>query len=1601
MTAASPLFFPQVLNEPGTHRELQTSHSLSSKDLGWLEHIHLATDTRRQALTPPMSAERLLLKVKGKPSIPLAGCFMLSSTPDDAAAVLYSPYGGIEKFDDVEALKAELVLRLTQPSDRAMLLRFLSISQRTAVDGEVITEVAHELIADGIFEDQKTVIEANQNQNAQQLLDQLLLLPSLAELLNALFDDLLHGAFAGLKQSQTRVRFVSLPGVSPIVEEVLPLSDAFLLYYRHQGWPADQVVTYSNPGSSLTQGETDQVVWQNAVKTVSSTLARLLGEKLQDYWNFLLPDGQSRRDIAVQAISDRARVDILFKRQESIITAEQSQALVTLFDRSVPTGSTLPLAAESVRLWEYSANYIELAGSFMIGHPDAYLFTPVSGLQLLEDYPDLLKTVRAKFSAEGHDDELYELLTQEERNLFIGFNQPQVSGEVITGALFESMFNLIIEKQLRNVEYALGVFRNSDGLVNMAALFDKALDVRSLLDAKLTALPTLGRWSTSPIITGQARPSIVLADKAVAESKTFESVRLALEVQWLAQPVITPAAQRTYLESLKPQLAHAMSVGIRGEARLRLLNRSLDAPDAGIVDCVLDTAYPSRPQRKALNGFRPDAYWFSLETASNSSSFKVAHCFLLTERGGLDPHHSGRAILWTPATGLEVFTSLASAKTQLRRRLLDPIKRLALLENLLPDERRPHTKYRLGQFRLIESNVLLHLQQSAIDHFLAECEQVRSLKLGQSKTADALNLLKNRPLFTNLQRAKEISEAIATQQSLPAWLGMALPAEQQKHIELMAQHGRNVHEGKDYLHGIKTLAVYVHEQLICLQKTRFADDYIDPDNVEVTPALAIAGPAQSLTEFALNHVNVLQGTSFTVASKTSQALPKGMDPAAIRQLLLQLNIKSVYARLLSEQLSGDSDDALERKLRYFRQMPWQLLQEAHALKLQEQLSANAFDAIQQLLDMPNATARAAVKGANAIIRPLTLISTPGATPVQTLGMYLISANPGASQPQVLYAPYYVGEPFTEFDDESSLLAALNLPGPLQDLLIRRLPEASRSSYKTLYNDSVGGTSEITLANTPITGNVLERLFQDNIALLKEMLGSQNTATAQSDWDKVKQLFSSGIKLVAGCLPGKLTCVSVLWQAYKDFKDSAEALQDHHWKRALESFVAGGAQMITLGRMMHASPEATPEPPLPVVPDNTQAIAGAKWSTINVTSATRTAAQVYEAPAADLQQFQKNAVSNTYRDTTTTHHFAPVSGKVYRVAQHSGKWHMTDGVNKGPLLDLAPGPQLVISSHPHSVQYGKAISRFANNLVTQLEAKEGLNIEAEGMDQIRRHYPEKAQAITQALDIARLYAFRSLHNLVQLRQSVDGTRLESYFKSFFGIDTVDQGVLDKIRKVIVPICNAVVDPGLDELDTRRFVVGSSTVQSSSFIAFVVQKDKQKRVYFSEHFFDPKLDWYKTGLTEAFDVDGHAQAATLIHEFSHHFADTIDIAYLEARRPFTDIVETTTAYGAKLKREQEEYQREALSLATPRHQLFSDWNSTLSKWVSLDAISESYDVAKEVLKTTRTKSLSDARNAFLDRSSADIRIDTILRNADSVTHLICEMGRLLDPEAVVVP
>ncbi|MGX1185765.1 hypothetical protein AB7M29_003444 [Pseudomonas sp. F-14 TE3623] len=1600
-TPAAPLFFPEALHAPGHWNDLGKIHGLTRKDFEWLSHLELASQTLRLQQTPSMFAEKILLKSDALDPIPLAGSFVLSLTPDDKGEILYTPYAGIKKFDSRAALTEQLNRQLNSVTEDDDLLAFMSLSARKTLAAATSIQVSFQAIEGEIFEDQRNVITAYQRVNEQAMLDELIKLPTLTSLLTTLLDELLQPGFPGLDQSQTRLNFYSVRPTDDDNQESastrrwinsMSLSDAVLSYYRHQRWPSGQSHEFFHPEKKSTS--IDQGHWETAVKTASSKLISLLSAKLQHYWDTAAADGASRRDFFSRAIREKARAEFLIKREADIINPEQSQALHQLIQLSAGTPSTLSL--ETVRLWEYEANFVELAGSLMISHSssNAFLYTPAQGLQVLKDHQDLKDTLLSKFSAAGHEDELYGLLNLDERNRFIGFKRPQVSGEVISGSIFKKMFEAIITKQLQNIEYVLQVYRHSDGAVNVHALFDKALDIRSMISEQLLTLDAQGRWSTRPVLSGNQLPSQVLADKAAVFVKSFSDVKSLLSSKFASQPITSLALQSVYLEKLKPKIAHAFSLGLRGEASLRVLNTTLREADRAIVDTVFDPDKPDRGTRLALKGFRPDAYSLILECSGQKNVLPLANCVLLTERGGLDVQHSGRAILWTPAAGLEVFATVSSATTELNRRLLDDNKRLELLENLSPAQRTFHQSYKLNSLRLIEGHVLQRLAQSSIEHFLACCEHLRSQKLDDAQQIKALKKMTQRVIDTNLQRATLISQAITRQQSLPAWLGMAPVEEQQLHIELLEQYRNSVTDDKDYLHGIQTLTSYVHERLVSLIGSRFPGTQLDPDQIKITPNLALAGPSRSLTEFALNPVNAAQGTGFKIASTTSQALPAGLNQDTVRQLVRSLNIQSDYAKRVTDALTKAGTDADSRMQRFIQQLPWQLLQHAHALKLQQRLSGSAFDLIWQVLDMPDTIARAAVTGAHAIVRPLEMIKTAGAAAVKTLGLYLIGPGAGHDGPQILYAPYHAGSIFTEFVNEASVISAINTPGPLQELILRRLPEAEQSLFGNLFKSTVGQQSEITLASTPISGNLLAQLFDDNVSLLSKMLGSHSEINGQAEWEAAKNLFSSGIRLISGLLPGKLSYVQFLWQSYKDFKDSAEALQDHHWKQALQTFIAGAAQMVSLGRLslessIESAPATATSPPV------TQPLVVPQWSQVKPTAPTRTALQPFETTTVALKDLTRRTTDGTYLEATSKRTYAPVGGKAYRVSKTGAIWRMINDQQQGPALLTTPGKQLVIDPDSHTIHYGKALSKMHNQYVSSRVVNSVLNIEARGMEDIRTKHPEKARMLVQAIDLARYYAFNSLHNLVQLRLLNPGTRLDTFLKAFFDTGSIDASVLDKIKKVIVPICKALVDPNEDLMNTEHFVVGSNKDWFDSTIAFVVNDDAQRRVHFTERFFDPKLDWYKYCLTEPFDVDDHSRAATLIHEFSHLFSKTVDIATVEARRPFTDLIATVTGFGVVTKQTQQDFQRRALSLATPREELFTRWNEPLQSWISLDSIDGLEHVAKDILKTTGCTTMEEARNAFLDPRNASQRIDTILRNADSVARLICEMGRQLDP------
>nr|BFE96898.1 hypothetical protein GCM10020185_74340 [Pseudomonas brassicacearum subsp. brassicacearum] len=215
-------------------------------------------------------------------------------------------------------------------------------------------------------------------------------------------------------------------------------------------------------------------------------------------------------------------------------------------------------------------------------------------------------------------------------------------------------------------------------------------------------------------------------------------------------------------------------------------------------------------------------------------------------------------------------------------------------------------------------------------------------------------------------------------------------------------------DGKDYLDGIEPLRTYVRNKLKALLSARFAANNLDPDTIQITPNLAIVGPASSLTDFAMHHIEVTR-EGFKVSSTSTQKLPDGLNEITVRQMLSSLDISTDF-----------------KKIRWRRNCPAPLRRPGKGKRpsankcpgsccntLTHAICNNtfpplAFDLIRQVVDMPDAVARKAVDGANAFIRPLELIKTDGAVPVKVQGLYLIGSSVDATSPQVLYSPYHEG-----------------------------------------------------------------------------------------------------------------------------------------------------------------------------------------------------------------------------------------------------------------------------------------------------------------------------------------------------------------------------------------------------------------------------------------------------------------------------------------------------------------------------------------------------------------------------------------------------------------
>lgn len=1563
------------------------------KDLEWLNTVYHATDAARADSTVrdyPMRVERLLVNLTGQPALPLAGTFMMSPTPDDAKAVLYTPYGGLELFDSHADLLDEVRTRLTLAAPRAELLQFLSVAERHGLGPNAPLTLTTSVIQGAVMEDQEQAILAGQEKNVGMMFDELRQLPSLNAMLDTLLGIMGRSYFPGLDQADTRVNFFLRTATGEDGQWVASetLRDALLGFYVQQAWPMDQTRRFFNTAHDTRafnkkQLAEDQQRWDSVVEQTSGALSKLLISLLQTYWNENATVGQSRLQLFTQVMRDKFRADLLVKHQQSIVSADESQTLrsAILPDHAAQTG----LNVEKVGVYTTFEHPVDLASTLMISNSHAYLYTQARGLQVLANLSDLNNTLLSMLKTAGYEDELLNFLSLDERSVFVGMDPMQVSGNPVVGDVFKEILEDIITKQSANLEYALGLYRRSGGSIDLGALLDSALDVRSMLDSRLLDQQADGRWSVHPIASGNGRTATVQAEKAKLHLQRLQTIEAALAQTRSKYQTFAKSGLHTLpvmlLENNRAGLSHGMLQGLRGEMQLRQLNKSLPARALALLDSLLHADGMTRQKRHGLNGFIPDAFGLTLYLGLQTTAHALVNCFVVTERGGTDPVHSGAALLWTPRCGYEVFASIKALRDALEQRLQAPQQHLPLMENLPPSQRVPHLACRLGPLHRIDGHLLDDRQQTYCNFIRDQIDLLRSMGLSNKRLAACMDSLIQRPPPTNLPRAIAIAQATVYQQALPVWLGMAPPHEQILHAELLEQYRISAPNERDYLHGITTLREQAFSSLSALLNARFPGQVVNPDNVLIPGNISLAGNTLTLTDFALRYWPELSADDIRPQSRTATPLPAELDGSAVVQLVRQLDLNRLYAQQLTTHLKGDSEDTRERRRLFCRQLPWQLLQYAHQLTLDDQLSAAAWRLIQQVFDMPDAVARAAVADATASIRPLELIATPGATPAKALGCYVI-AQTDATGPLVLYAPYSPSHLLTEYPTEAAWLSAFTAPGALQDWVTGQMAAPDQATYRNLLGQPGGrGASEIRLGATPIAGNLLTQLFADNSEMLLQMLTCQFSKTGQARWDAITNLLAQAIPKGLKFMAGKLAYPLVVWRSYKLFKTSAEDLQQHRWQHALKTFAQGVAELAALRKELD---RLVPAPTAPTLAD------------LDLTAPGRTQLQAFEDHDTALADLTLSTLTHLYKEPTGTRHFVPLAGKVYPVKKAGEHWRLSQGELHGPYVQRNAQGEWTLDLDRHHPRYGGTLGRYAGKVQTWAAEREAINIEAVGMPAIAALSSWKAQCIDEALNVATYYAVTCKRNLRHFATQRDPrSRIGQFFTELFGVGTLTADQVQRVERRIDEVLDELTNHTLTGADSQRFVCGTHRYSPHDTFAFVIPDDADHKIYLLDRFFDPAMDVYQNRLNTPFDISAHARATTLIHEISHVTSLTEDLAYLDSMRPFQDLININIQGAALLRTDLTDLRKTALSVLTPATQLFATWDDFVQDWEDFGSDQGTSKQKKIVLAITGCQTLQEARNIFMTDDNK--RIDTILANADSVTYLISQLGRSLDAGA----
>jgi hypothetical protein len=1084
---------------------------------------------------------------------------------------------------------------------------------------------------------------------------------------------------------------------------------------------------------------------------------------------------------------------------------------------------------------------------------------------------------------------------------------------------------------------------------------------------------------------------------------------------------------------------HIRECALRQALSIARTKKHLDEQSLDMFQQILDR--PTINLREALGNELVDVFTVDLIVSTDLPPMTLANTLVL-----IQPAMPDSCVMWSMVDGMSRYESIQSLEESLATSLQSPSLRLAWLGQLAAVDRacvRAHFNRLDGPLRVkvnltrVAEPFIQVLQKIDIERHHQEavriCEQSIRRRLPWNTLRDILreNECDGHNRFL-LDRIGGVMNQMASEVLLPDWL-KKVPTEQLRSLSWLVERWFVAcMSGDNYLFDIPDPQEYARARLLTRLRTDFPDRNLDPDMITVTVTHYIiegvpvgdtphgfATPSgqerASLSDYAVGRFPLYLDSLLTVSipGVADADCPLTMD--YVRDLVHDLNLGAGYRQLLADRFKPGTAEYIKRRTYFVEQvMPLEILRN-YVMLLNDELGSDAFMSMQAVLSMPDGTARQSVHNRNIIISPLQLRVAPGWAPHSVLGVFIIAPRPPAAGRWVLYTLFNPDYPVREFEDEAALLVAIHTEAGFQQMLLGRLPAQVRYLYDnggfrephlpvifgSDFDVPVRAADPVTVVVEPITGNALHAMFDSTAQLVQWWFAQLSVTNAEESRASAWFLWSLGTQLLMSLLPGRLGALLGAWQSVSLLEDSVRDVKKMDWGQAASELLSALGVLILIrqtreeeARLVEAvesdpQPGATvafePEPRQAPAPEWTIETQMFAWSNNSLTPELWARLRALQVTDVALSSMVKDPLLNYYRDTASGSIYISLSGAVFRIEKDANGWYIVSDTGPGPRISLhAEGWRLNLKL---GLSGGGAMVSSMRSSVVDMSADELMVVQASNMADIRRKWPERAEKIFEAHTQAREYLENCIDNLEN--RNPDGTAalkgVQVILADFFDTPVADAQLHDTVLRTIRKLYSALTDSTLSPFNSKRYVMGVRKSIMEDVSAFAYPKDPKKRLYLTERFFrDPPVR-LKTSVMRAstFHAGIHSRATIMLHELTHLYCETEDIAYLDSSMPFTDLLESTSSYHNRIKNGIIHHQH-GLSYRTPRSELFRIQRDD-DKW---------YDISDKaaktlVLKTAGVSKLEAAREVFY----ADIhkRSKIILGNADSLTLLVTLLGR----------